>query len=64
MPRENFAKLPLKACFLCILEASFSIMLLRDLLEEGNRKVKIKHRTKSVYFKLRRRFPFENWSVT
>ena len=32
MPRENFEKLHLKYAFLCILEASFSIMLLRDLL--------------------------------
>ena len=33
-PRENFAKLHLKIRSLCILEASFSIMLLRDLLAD------------------------------
>ena len=31
-PQENFAKLHLKYAFLCILEASFSIMLLRGLV--------------------------------
>jgi len=31
-PRENFAKLHQKYAFFCILEASFSIMLLLDLL--------------------------------
>ena len=31
-------------------------MLLRDLLEEQNGKMKIKHKTRSVYFKLRQRF--------
>ena len=36
--------------------SKFSIMLLQDLLEEQNRKMKIKHKPKSVYFKLRQRF--------
>jgi len=31
-PRDNFTKLHLKIRILCILEASFSIKLLRDLL--------------------------------
>ena len=34
VPRKNFAKLHLRYAFLCILEASFSLMLLRDLLKE------------------------------
>ena len=34
MLRKKFAKLHQKYAFSCILEASFNIMLLRDLLEE------------------------------
>ena len=41
MPRKNFAKLPKKYAFSYILEVSFSNMLLRDLLEEWNRKMKV-----------------------
>ena len=41
MPRKNFAKLRWKYAFSFIIEVSFSNMLLRDLLEEWNRKMKI-----------------------
>ena len=41
MLREKFAKLHSKYAFLCVLEASFSIMLFRDLLEERNWKMKM-----------------------
>ena len=41
MLRKKFAKLHSKHAFSCIMEASFSIMLLRDLPEEWNRKMKM-----------------------